>query len=163
MDNGSKNKNNKDNVIYSDSVEYLVYVTIAIVYVTLLVLLIDRILGLEKLDAECTVLNFKFNRTLEQQEEESHRLLTCEKRREEYQDKQFSYTIVAGIISLLVGGYVTTLNGSYNIAGAGVALGGLFSIIYASAINWHRITTDLKIVMLTVALVSLGYGSTLLF
>ena len=56
-----------------------------------------------------------------------------------------------------------TLDGSYNVAGAGIALGGLFGIIYSSLISWHRITTDLKIFMLIVALIGLGYGSTVIF
>jgi uncharacterized membrane protein len=152
----------KGNIIYSSNAEYLVYVTIGIVYVTLVSLLIDRVLGYDKIESDCKY-RFMPNMTLEQQEEEEGRRGHCEGRRNEYQDKRFSHMMIVGVISLLVGGYVTTLDGSYNVAGAGVALGGVFGIIYTSVSNWHRITTDLKIFMLAASLVTLAYGSTRVF
>ena len=157
-----KNSKTKSIMNYSDSAAYLVYVTIAIVYVTLMSLVIDKILGAEELNKTCEY-NFKLNMTLEQQEEENVRRQQCDRRREEYQDKYFSHMVIVSIASLLAGGYITTLDGSYNIAGAGVALGGLFGVMYATLFNWYRMTTDLKIIILMISLISLGYGSTLLF
>jgi hypothetical protein len=153
---------NKKNVVYSGNAEYLVYVTIGVVYVTLVSLLIDRVLGYEQLEKDCEY-RFTTNLNLAQRDREDARRKVCEKRREEYEGKRFSHMMIVGVASLLVGGYVTTLNNSYNVAGAGVALGGLFGIIYTSISHWHRIGSDLKILMLAVALVTLAYGSTRIF
>ena len=153
---------NKESVIYSGNAEYLVYVTIGVVYVTLVSLLIDRVLGYEQLEKDCEY-RFTGNLNLGQKAGEDARRAVCTKRREEYEAKRFSHMMVVGVASLLVGGYVTTLDGSYNVAGAGVALGGLFGVIYTSVSHWHRIGSDLKILMLAVALVTLAYGSTRVF
>ena len=153
---------NKGSYMYSGNAEYLVYVTIGVVYVTLISLLIDKVLGYENLEQEC---DFRFlgNMTLEQQEVENARRAQCGARREEYQVKRFTHMMIVGVASLLVGGYVTTMDGSYYVAGAGVALGGVFGIIYTSVSNWSRLGMDLKILMLAVALVTLAYGSTRIF
>jgi uncharacterized membrane protein len=154
--------NGREDTSYSGNAEYLVYVTIGVVYITLVSLLIDRVLGYDKMEEECKY-RFMPNMTLEQQEEEEIRQSQCKKRRREYQDKRFSHMMVVGVVSLLLGGYITTLEGSYNVAGAGVALGGVFGIVYTSVSHWHIIGSDLKIFMLAIALVSLAYGSTRVF
>ena len=159
MDN---NQINNINNAYSTKSEYLIYVTIAIVYVSLLTVIINKILGHDRINEICKY-KFKHNMTLEEREIEEKRNKECDALMNNYRDKKFSYTIIIGVCSLLIGSYITTVNDTYSIAGGGAALGGLFAIILASFVHWDRITTNIKIIMLSSALLSLGYASTFLY
>lgn len=142
--------------------DFLLYATIAIVYVTLMTMIVDRVLGGETLNEKCKF-GFMPDMSAEEKKVEDKRQKECDSLRNEYQDKKFAHMIILGVVSMLVGAYAVTLDESYVTAGAGVALGGAFAVIYNSALNWYRIGTDLKILILGAALVTMVCGSIKLY
>lgn len=146
----------------TNNADFLLYITIAIVYVTLMSMVIDRFLNIEGINDRCEF-RLRANMSEEEQAAEDERQKNCDDMRREYRDKYFAYNVTLGVASMLVGGYAIMQNDSYATAGAGVALGGTLAVIYNTILNWHRITTDLKIVIMAVALVAMVYGSVKLY
>jgi hypothetical protein len=133
---------------YTDSAEYFMYVTIAIVYVTLLMMVIDRVMGFDVMD-----------KRIDNEED----FIRKDVLRKELDDKKFMYQVAAGAISLLGGSYVVATSNNYDTFGLGVGLGGLFTVIYTTIGNWDRFGSNTKIGVLGATLLALGYGSSKMY
>jgi hypothetical protein len=135
---------------------YLFYIVIAFVYAGFLITLVDRLLNSEKLEKECS-----WDRLLKHTGTEyTSANDKCKKMRKEFDNKKFIYLITAGLLSIAGGITAAHSNPSFCTGGAGVAVGGVFIVLYETLANWHDLRNDVKIIMLGLSLLALFYGST---
>lgn len=144
---------------YSDGAfSYFFYAFIAIVYAAFLFVLVDKLIDSEGLEKECgSTPDYQF--ILTQEDESTEKINKCSKLRKDFKNKKFVYLLTLGVISA-IGGFAAISNDrKYLTAGSGIALGGLWVVIYEILANWIDLKPNVKIFMLGAALVTLLYGS----
>jgi Na+/proline symporter len=129
---------------YSDG---LIYLTIGVVYFLFLQLLVDRFLGYEKIEKSCTSKNIINN------PDEYGKL--CTKLRDEFELKKYVYMVVLGALSMGGGLYLAKSDKTYLVGGCGLALGGLWAMIWFTLINWSRLNRNFQFLILGLVLISM--------
>jgi len=134
---------------YSDG---LIYLTIGIVYFLFLQLLVDRFLGYEKIEKVCTLKNII-------SDPDGHGKL-CTKLNDDYELKKYVYMVVLGALSMGGGLYLAQSDEMYLVGGCGLALGGLWSMLWYTLINWSRLNRNFQFLILGLVLISMLGRST---
>lgn len=121
---------------------------IAFLYAFFVSYLFNKILGEQFANKSCYMLDKKED------------IAACDAQVLAFNEKKFSFMIIIGVLSILVGTYAASSNPRYGVAGWGVSTGGLLLVIYYVIMNWWRLDTNLKLVILGSSLAGIIYGST---
>jgi hypothetical protein len=141
--------------------DYMIYVTIGIIYAVFISLLVDRSLNYDKVENTCDqIYNKSYRNNLDTSDDPKSE---CNKVTEDFHSRKYLAMIVVGVLSVFGGAYLGASNPMYATGGYGVALGGLYSIIFYTMYNWQNIDKDMKVVVLGLTLAGLFYGSIKLF
>jgi len=135
---------------------YLFYIVIAFVYAGFLITLVDRLLDSERIEKVCSWNNLlKLTGT-----EYTSANDKCKKIRKTFDNTKYCYLITLGLLSIAGGITAVHSDPSFCTGGAGIAVGGVFIVLYETLAYWNEIRNDVKIFMLGIALLALFYGST---
>jgi len=144
-----------------DSYCILIYITIAFVYAIFLSLLVDRILNYDRVEKVCNVSIMPyFNKS---EEESPDKFKMCQDAKKEYDTQKFIYMIVLGLLSLFGGAFLARYDNNYTTGGMGVALGGIFLILYYTVANWTMLNRNLQTVVLGLTFAILFIGSMFMY
>lgn len=143
---------------------FYIELAIAFVYAFFIALLVDRLLGYDNVDKLCEHTGFIRSLTspLTDPNYETKRK-ACEDAKKDYEKKKFTYMILIGVASIFAGVLMAKANNSYSTGGWGVALGGLFLIIWYTIMNWYSLDKTFQVAILGVAFVALFCGSMMLY
>lgn len=84
---------------------------------------------------------------------------TCSAMKTAFDEKKFSFMVIIGILSILVGTYMASADPKYGVAGWGISSGGMLLVVYYILINWWRLDTNFKLLILGTSLAGIIYGS----
>lgn len=141
-----------------NTVTWIILHTLGFVYVFFLSLLVDRLLNYDRVEQICDTKEMQYGT-----DQYKTRLNVCKKVNSEYDTKKFMYMVVLGVMSVMGGAYMVQSDPKYTTGGAGVALGGMISIIYYTTYNWSNINKDVRVIVLGLTFALLFYGSTRLY
>lgn len=154
----------EQNMKKMNTIDYIIYIAIGLVYAVLLSIIIDRFLDYDSINKLCDNRYLYVYQTKNNEGNDNINknidIDACEKARTNYEKAKFAYMIILGVLSLLGGGYLAYNNPKYMTGAYGVALGGLFTIIYFICKSWVTIGKDYKIFVLGLTFAALFYGST---
>lgn len=145
-DTEKMSNSNVDMMGYNMSSVYCV--VIAVLYAFFVSYLFNKLLGENLVNRNCYV-NLK-----------PEEITECNNKVTAFDEKKFSFMVIIGVLSVLVGTYMATSNPKYGIAGWGISSGGLLLVVYYILINWWRLDTNLKLLILGSSLAGIIYGST---
>lgn len=142
--------------------DFIIYLAIGLAYVILMSLVVDQLLGVEVVDKACSFDSLGQNAG-QSVEQSTNKLLekygTCKAVKNTFDSKKFVYMIVIGAISIFAGGYLAKSDPKYLTGGMGIALGGMWAIIYYTAYNWYSINRYIQLVIVGLLFAALVMGS----
>jgi hypothetical protein len=138
------------------SIDYYILITLGLTFAVLVYLIVSRAVNTTDIYAKCS---YASSEVVMHDGEE----LTCARLHEKTANKHLLFVTVLSVLGMLVGGSLYNNDPSTTVFGAGIALGGMLSLIYSVLYNWAYINEDIRIMILGSTLLVLGYGSTQIY
>ena len=163
-------------------VGYFFGIPIALLYGVFFTKLVNLMMGYEKIDKQCEGIKYPFAprgslfytgaspktdpRDQARYEKEKEEYDKCRDKRqmelEELKKRKFNVMMVIGFIGIIVGVILhkqSIAGGQLQVAGAGLAVGGVLTMVYYIFENWWRMNEKSRLIVSGALLISLIYGS----